>query len=280
MQLCKTGGRVVYSTCSLNPVEDEAVVSACLQQASGHFRLVDIRHELPTLKCSPGMTSWCVMSKDLRYTFHSYAEVQEHLHTTTPSADNDTHTFKSHKSTIGTRPTPSMFPPPASILSSQNLSLCCRILPHQQDTGGFFIASFECISAIPPPSSLRLGCHTGQAVQSQYNKCIPAPLRVLTPAMKQTVQAALALPDTFPLHQLLYRNDLTRVQKIYYACQGVLDLLPYLGSRVSYAGAKVFEAYVKHSNDKLRYFPDSVRSLAPLLQTCCDELCGASDDDK
>lgn len=41
--------------------------------------------------------------------------------------------------------------------------------------------------------------------------------------------------------------------------------MPYLGPRISHAGAKVFESYVKHSNDKLRYWPDGVRNLVPLL---------------
>ena len=31
----KVGGRMVYSTCSLNPIEDEAVVSALLKRSNG-----------------------------------------------------------------------------------------------------------------------------------------------------------------------------------------------------------------------------------------------------
>ena len=35
MMICKVGGKIVYSTCSMNPVEDEAVVLACLLRAEG-----------------------------------------------------------------------------------------------------------------------------------------------------------------------------------------------------------------------------------------------------
>ena len=33
------GGKVVYSTCSMNPVEDEAVVSQLLIRAQGNYSL-------------------------------------------------------------------------------------------------------------------------------------------------------------------------------------------------------------------------------------------------
>ena len=58
--LLGVGGRLVYSTCSLNPVEDEAVVAALLTASAGALVLADVSGELPGLARSPGLSSWLV----------------------------------------------------------------------------------------------------------------------------------------------------------------------------------------------------------------------------
>ena len=40
VQMLKPGGRMVYSTCSLNPIENEAVVSAILEAFPGTLNLL------------------------------------------------------------------------------------------------------------------------------------------------------------------------------------------------------------------------------------------------
>lgn len=57
--LLKKGGRLVYSTCTFNPIEDEAVVAAALSRHIKQIELVDISQEVsPHLKYRPGLISW------------------------------------------------------------------------------------------------------------------------------------------------------------------------------------------------------------------------------
>jgi 16S rRNA C967 or C1407 C5-methylase (RsmB/RsmF family) len=57
--LLKKGGRLVYSTCTFNPIEDEAVVAAALSRHIKQIELVDVSTEVsPHLKYRQGLTSW------------------------------------------------------------------------------------------------------------------------------------------------------------------------------------------------------------------------------
>lgn len=49
LDLLEVGGRLVYSTCSLNPVEDEAVIAGMLQKCEGKAGLHS-GYYTPTLK--------------------------------------------------------------------------------------------------------------------------------------------------------------------------------------------------------------------------------------
>lgn len=66
LNLLKRGGYLVYSTCSLSPIEDEAVLHALMQKVSKGLEIVDI-HNIYHVKGRRGLLNWKVMgivSKD------------------------------------------------------------------------------------------------------------------------------------------------------------------------------------------------------------------------
>lgn len=132
LQLLKPGGRVVYSTCSMNPVENEAVVSAAIERCGGlkNVEILDSSDQLPELKRVPGLTSWKIMDKSGRI-WDSWEAVNKFAK-------------EQNGGVIPGRVSETMFPLPEGS-DGHNLPLerCMRVYAHQQDTGGFFITVLE-----------------------------------------------------------------------------------------------------------------------------------------
>jgi len=61
VRLTKVGGYCVYSTCSMNPMENESVVAELLRIAEGSLVLEDPRHRMEGLIARPGWSTWKVM---------------------------------------------------------------------------------------------------------------------------------------------------------------------------------------------------------------------------
>ena len=63
-RLTKVGGYLCYSTCSQNPIENEAVVAELLRVTDGSLELVDKRPDMEGLLARPGWTTWRVLTEN------------------------------------------------------------------------------------------------------------------------------------------------------------------------------------------------------------------------
>ncbi|ORZ03789.1 S-adenosyl-L-methionine-dependent methyltransferase [Syncephalastrum racemosum] len=228
VQLTKVGGRIVYSTCSFNPVENEAVVAEVLRQTKGALELKDVSSELPGLERKPGLVTWKVMRKDGTYI---------------DSVDDLTEEDARLKS---------IFPP----VNAEKLHLerCLRIYPHMQDTGGFFVAVFEKVkpftredkliddqikeakeeqSPASEVGSKEVELPTAVVEQPQPKKqgkadIKPASFELMDSENPESIEIRdfYGLESTFPRDQFLVRSEGKEKSKtIYFISRAVRDLL-------------------------------------------------------
>ena len=109
IELTKPGGRVVYSTCSLDPIENEAVVARVL--AGGKVRVVPRGDSLSGVPSNPGMTNWPLLNDK-------------------GELDNES---KSEEYLIPTK----------DMAVSSQLNDCLRVWNDEIGGGGFFLAVLE-----------------------------------------------------------------------------------------------------------------------------------------
>ena len=173
--LVRPGGLLLYSTCSLNPVEDEAVVAAVLLGPGGErFELVrdPLGDGTRALKRRPGVADWRVgehvargteaAARSLPFATPSERERADERNGEgsddsrdkgddkgDDSDDSDSEEdvtlrwYATHEDAVAAGmpcAAPTMWPPPRAKTKSLRLERCARFLPHDQDTGGFFVA--------------------------------------------------------------------------------------------------------------------------------------------
>ena len=146
LALLKPGGTLVYSTCSFNPSENEAVVAEVLRQCKGSVELVDASDRFPLLRRAPGVSTWKVAARSTEIEWlNSFADV------------NPKH---------ADRFTPSMWPPTPEEAAEMHLERCMRFYPHFQDTGGFFVCVLRKKPGTKLPKAVRkaVAAEAGDAV--------------------------------------------------------------------------------------------------------------------
>ncbi|XP_071091772.1 RNA cytosine-C(5)-methyltransferase NSUN2-like [Haliotis cracherodii] len=243
LELLNEGGRLVYSTCSFNPVEDEAVVAEMLRQCKGSVELVDMSESLPGLKVVPGLSKWRLMSMEGEW-FDVFENVPKRFYGT----------FR-----------PSMFPPTDEEAAKMNLNRCMRVLPHHQNTGGFFICALKKVSNLPWTKERKPVEQTMATKSSDQEETTPSepesastternsdgrppqkrqkifgykedPFLFFNPDDKvwPPIKEFYKVPDDFPVSQIMYRSELGNKKNLYYVSPSIRKIVQYNMDRIKF----------------------------------------------
>ncbi|RLN56851.1 hypothetical protein BBJ28_00014403 [Nothophytophthora sp. Chile5] len=192
---------MTYSTCSLNPVENEAVVAELLRRSDGALELVDCSEMLPGLITRPGITSSALQWFDRYETVPGFLQ--------------------------GSRILRSMFPP-ASDTQRHVLTRCLRLFPTDQNTGGFFVALLRKVRGAKLPGQTQQGLDSYEVAATRSGERKPS-RRALKQAdesseASQTAQEKPAKPVKMvtQTYMALQPDHWTQIQAFY----GILDSFP------------------------------------------------------
>eukprot|EP01127_Copromyxa_protea_P012839 TRINITY_DN3379_c0_g1_i1.p1 TRINITY_DN3379_c0_g1~~TRINITY_DN3379_c0_g1_i1.p1 ORF type:complete len:678 (+),score=195.99 TRINITY_DN3379_c0_g1_i1:14-2047(+) len=270
--LLKPGGRIVFSTCSMNPIEDEAVVSALLRKFKGELSLVDVSHINPELKRRPGVSSWKVMDRDGNW-YEKHEDLPESLNRKLP---------------------PSCFPPTPEEAAEFNLHRSFRILPHDQDTGGFFVAVFEKSAVAPeakeqteegePASKSQLKKQARRNEKSMKNintgKDALVPLSEKARPFWDTTKNFFGISEDFSFDNLVCHSQKDKPNKISFVSPKLADILKN-NLRLKVVGAGlVILVPVTPKMEQIDYKPASLSSsnyLGPFMTKRVVEITSTDD---
>lgn len=251
LQMLKPGGRLVYSTCSTNPIENEAVVAAALK-ANPNIRTVECSDRLPGLVRHEGVSDWKVFGKDLKLREKGATDILE-----------------------------SVFPPSENEAKDLHLENCMRVYPHDQNTGGFFITCLEKLEEEPEQANKREATEPIEQDESKKQKIEPSttvtegtpasaeenktidhvkqnkkklprdaneePFKFLAPDNAAVVKCIefYGINDTFPKDSMLVRNATGEaLASIYFVAPVVKNILKFNDQKFKfvYTGIKMFIA--------------------------------------
>lgn len=143
MKLLRVGGQMCYSTCSINPYEDEAVVTGILRYFKGTVKLVECKIDIGR----PGISTWCCDVDTLTI------------------GEEDEDAKRVAESKLPPQPFPYNCTHPPSVRENFPLHYCRRLIHSDNNTGGFFVALLEKIAYNDDDEEFK-GSHDDAAVDT------------------------------------------------------------------------------------------------------------------
>lgn len=142
IRLCKNNGYVVYSTCAINPLENEAVIAHVIEKFKNIIEICDVSKTMKEMKIkyTEGLVKWKIpydwsKNQDNIEWAYQYSHVTKNKHLIKESMFHDIYTLKNFQNNI-------YFSDPL------NLRRCIRIYSHQNNSGSFFIAVIKKIGNV------------------------------------------------------------------------------------------------------------------------------------
>ncbi len=133
--LLRPGGKLVYSTCSIDPCENEAVVAQLLRKLP-YLELVEIdESKLEGLKLRPGLTDWDALDEQ----GEPLPRGDEVAETTFLQPAHMSPAARLHWNDL----LDEEIDEDTEVRIQSELAKCRRLVHHDNDTGGFFVALFR-----------------------------------------------------------------------------------------------------------------------------------------
>ena len=243
INLLKIGGIISYSTCSLNPIENEAVVAEIMRNYSknGELEILDVKNAFKDTGIIPhdGLDNWTVMIED-----------KEDKNKLNVIKDINDKLFLENKNIISE----SCFA--QNDIKNFGLEKCNRFFPNDSDTSGFFITLIKKVKNLKNEENDKIKITKSNIQITKKNGEENYFYFVKDNFIDKInwIKDYYGIDDDFPFEQLVTFSKICK--KINFVSRGVMNLLRLDKKQklfVQNAGVKLFKANKQKDENAINF---------------------------
>ena len=243
INLLKIGGIISYSTCSLNPIENEAVVAEIMRNYSknGELEILDVKNAFKDTGIIPhdGLDNWTVMIED-----------KEDKNKLNVIKDINDKLFLENKNIISE----SCFA--QNDIKNFGLEKCNRFFPNDSDTSGFFITLIKKVKNLKNEENDKIKITKSNIQITKKNGEENYFYFVKDNFIDKInwIKDYYGIDDDFPFEQLVTFSKICK--KINFVSRGVMNLLRLDKQQklfVQNAGVKLFKANKQKDENAINF---------------------------